>query len=104
MLRAIWSDLNLPARINTLVAAGIPMIQKLNANHIMAMKNYVERYEMGIYYNTINELIPQLKDKELMERVEQEVKKNRMEFTFDYHVPSLINFFRDVISSFKHNL
>lgn len=104
LLRAIWSDLNLPARINTLVAAGIPMIQKLNANHIMAMKNYVERYEMGIYYNTINELIPQLKDKELMERVEQEVKKNRMEFTFDYHVPSLINFFRDVISSFKHNL
>ena len=80
------------------------MIQKLNANHIMAMKNYVERYEMGIYYNTINELRPQLKDKELMERVEQEVKKNRMEFTFDYHVPSLINFFRDVISSFKHNL
>lgn len=104
LLRAIWSDLNLPARINTLAAAGIPMIQKLNMNHIMAMKNYIEKYKMGIYYNTISELIPQLKDKKLMECIEKNVKKHRMEFTFDHHVPSLIHFFREVISSFKHNL
>ena len=50
LLRANWSDLNLPARINTLAAAGIPMILKLNENHVTAMREYVGKRGMGIFY------------------------------------------------------
>lgn len=103
LLRANWSDLNLPARINTLAAAGIPMILKLNDNHITAMRNYVDKRGMGIFYNTVYELIPQLKDRTAMSRIEQNVRNHRMEFTFDYHVPALIRFFKEVIETVNHN-
>lgn len=35
--RVSWDDLNLPARISTLAAAGIPMIQQDNTGHLVAM-------------------------------------------------------------------
>lgn len=103
LLRANWSDLNLPARINTLAAAGIPMIQKLNAAHTIAMRNYVNKYGMGIFYNTIDDLIPQLVNKESTSHIEQNVRKHRMKFTFDYHVNDLIHFFKEVMNTNKLN-
>lgn len=101
LMRANWSDLNLPARINTLAAAGLPMIQKQNLAHITAMRNHVRKYGMGIFYNTIDELIAQLQNKKALRSIEQNVKEHRMEFTFDYHAPSIIIFFKDVINKFK---
>ncbi len=101
LLRAGWTDLNIPARINTLAAAGIPMIQKQNAGHIVAMRNYISRYRIGIFYQTMIDLIPQLENKELLSKVEQNVRKYRLEFTFDYHVPALTDFFRQIINKSK---
>jgi glycosyltransferase involved in cell wall biosynthesis len=103
LMRANWSDLNIPARINTLAAAGIPMIQKRNSGHIVAMRNYVDKYGMNILYNDIIDLISQLQNKELLVGVEQNVRANRLKFTFDYHVPSIIEFFEEVIISAKQN-
>ncbi len=103
LMQAGWSDLNIPARINTLAAAGIPMIQKRNSNHIVAMRNYIDKYGMGIFYNTINELIFQMQDKELLNKVEQNVREHRFEFTFDYHIPAIINFFKQVIKESGQN-
>lgn len=103
LLRANWSDLNLPARINTLAAAGIPMILKLNENHVTAMREYVGKRGMGIFYNTIHELISQLKNRSVISQTEHNVRSHRMEFTFDYHVPDLICFFREVIETVNRN-
>lgn len=101
LIRANWSDLNLPARINTLAAAGIPMIQKRNSGHIVAMRNYVDKYGMNILYDDITDLINHLHNKELLSRTEQNVRANRLNFTFDYHVPSLIDFFKQVMKTTK---
>lgn len=103
LMRANWSDLNLPARINTLAAAGIPMIQKQNSNHITAMRNYVDKYGMGIFYTTTMDLIIQLQDKKLVNSVEKNVKKHRLKFTFDHHIPSIIDFFKNIIKEFNQN-
>jgi glycosyltransferase involved in cell wall biosynthesis len=103
LMCASWSDLNIPARINTLAAAGIPMIQKRNSGHIVAMRNHVEKYGMGIFYDTPDDLVKQLKDKSLLTQTEQNVRANRLKFTFDYHIPFIIGFFRRVISSAKQN-
>ncbi len=103
LMRANWSDLNIPARINTLAAAGIPMIQKKNLGHTVAMRNYVDQYGMGIFYDNIKDLVSQLKDKELLSKTEQNVRANRLKFTFDYHIPFLIDFFKQVIISAKQN-
>ncbi|TQM51507.1 glycosyltransferase involved in cell wall biosynthesis [Arcticibacter tournemirensis] len=98
LYRAGWSDLNLPARINTLAAAGIPMIQKSNPDHIVAMRSYVEKYNMGVFYKDIKDLVSQLKDRKKLEEIEQSVREQRLKFTFDYHVPFIIQFFREVIN------
>jgi glycosyltransferase involved in cell wall biosynthesis len=103
LMRAGWFDLNIPARINTLAAAGIPIIQKRNTGHIVAMRNGVEKYGMCILYDSMKELVTQLKDKGLLAETERNVRANRMKFTFDYHVPDIIDFFKQVINSTKQN-
>ncbi|MBQ6652991.1 MAG: glycosyltransferase, partial [Prevotella sp.] len=96
LLRANWSDLNLPARINTLAFAGIPMIQRSNMGQINAQRSYVEKYGMGIFYNTIYGLVAQLKDKEFLRQTEENVRKHRGAFAFDSHIDELTAFFMDV--------
>lgn len=103
LMRVNWSDLNIPARINTLAAAGIPMIQKRNTGHIVAMRNYVDKYGMSILYDDIIDLTSHLHNKELLSRTEQNVRANRLKFTFDYHIPSIIEFFEKVIISVKQD-
>ena len=98
-----WDDLNMPARMNTLAAAGLPMIQKRNAGHIVAMKSHAGKDNLGIFFDTFEELAALLKDKALMRQVHDNVMKNRYSFSFDYHVKSLIDFFREVIKTKENN-
>lgn len=56
---------------------------------------------MGVFYDDLNDLVVQLKDKELLKRIELNVRKKRLEFTFDYHIPYIIDFFRKVINQHK---
>jgi hypothetical protein len=101
--QASWEDLNLPARINTLVAAGLPIIQKENTEHIVAMKNYIQNYDIGIFYTTIDDLVNKLRNKPEIARLNNNILIHRSKFTFDYHVPDLIDFFRKVISCFNQS-
>lgn len=54
---------NIPARINTLAAAGLPMILNNNEGNICAQQSYVCGRGMGLVYNRIDDLIELLKDK-----------------------------------------
>ena len=98
LMQARWHDLNIPARISTLFAAGIPMIQKSNSNHIVAMKNLINNYNVGLFYSNMEDLVKQLKNKAEIKRIENNILTNRMKLSFDYHVPNLIDFFRKVIN------
>lgn len=42
-MNAGWNDLNMPARMNTLVAAGLPMIQMNNEVHIVGMQSRIKK-------------------------------------------------------------
>ncbi|MFB5945714.1 glycosyltransferase family 2 protein [Albibacterium profundi] len=97
VMRMDWPDLNLPARMSTLAAAGLPMIQKSNAMHMVASQTLTKRLNMGIYFETFYELAAKLKDKRTMIKITQDVKNNKREFSFDFHADRLIDFFRLVI-------
>lgn len=56
LLCANWNDLNMPARIYTLAAAGLPMIQRDNSGHIVSMQNLAKRHGIGIFYKDMDEL------------------------------------------------
>lgn len=92
-----WNDLNLPARISTMMVAGIPTIQKDNSDHIVAMQSCVKNLDCGIFYKNMEDLAKQLHNRRKMEMLQANVLKHRMEFSFDEHVPELISFFRKVI-------
>jgi hypothetical protein len=98
LARADWDDLNYPARIATLAAAGLPMIQRDNAGAIVAAQTLARRLEIGLFFNEIEELACRLREAGPMERLRSNVWRQREQFCFDTHVPELVAFFREVIS------
>ncbi|HEU5430240.1 MAG TPA: hypothetical protein VFU81_01180, partial [Thermomicrobiales bacterium] len=97
--RADWDDLNLPARIATLAAAGLPMIQRDNAGAIVAAQSLVRRLDCGLFYQSIPELASRLRDRSEMTRLRDNAWRRRDEFTFDAHADELIAFFRHTIAA-----
>lgn len=103
-LKTNWEDLNIPARMATLAAAGLPMLQKDNSGHIVATQTICKKLGIGIYIKSIEELGTIFANKSYVQNVRDNVWQHRMEFSFDYHLPELISFFRKVIRNKKQNL
>jgi hypothetical protein len=95
--RAIWDDLNYPARLATLVAAGLPVLQYNNAGSRVATQTIAQDLEIGIFFTTMKELREQLEDQTHINHIRNNVWRNRQLFTFDYHADDLVEFFRRVI-------
>ncbi len=95
--RANWDDLNYPARIATLAAAGLPLIQRANPDAIVATQTLARQMEIGVFFTNYEELATRLRDEAAMQQVRDNVWRQREQFTFDYHADRLITFFRQVI-------
>lgn len=100
LLKVEWPDLNFPARMTTLAAAGLPMIQKNNSMHIVATQAITKKMEIGLFYSTISELSEKLRDKKAMKVLRDNCWKKRDYFSFDYHVNDLVNFFNQIIENY----
>lgn len=103
LLRASWNDLNSPARMSTYGMAGLPMLIYDNKGHRVATQEFLEKYNMALKYTSISELSNCFKDKDKLKSISESVWNNRDIFSFDYHVPSLIEFFHQVILSKQRN-
>ncbi len=95
---ATWDDLNLPARMGTLAAAGVPMIQRDNTGHVVASQTLARDRDLGVFYRDAEDLVTQLRDRKRMSALRQSVWRQRENFTFDAHVNDLVDFFRKVIA------
>jgi glycosyltransferase involved in cell wall biosynthesis len=95
--RAIWDDLNYPARIATLAVAGLPMIQRDNSGSIVATQSLARERGLGLAIESFEQLREQLRDQGRMAELRASVWRQREQFTFDAHADSLIAFFREVI-------
>ena len=65
--------------------------------HIVAMQSYVKERDCGVFFKDLDDLVSQLKDKSIIKRLNKNVMMHRMESSFDYHLPELIDFFRKTI-------
>jgi len=101
LLRATWDDLNMPARMNTLAAAGLPMIQYDNTGHIVAVQEHLKKIDAGLFYTDAGELRNQLADSQRMDALNRNILQNRFRFCFDEYVPALMDFFAQVIDKTK---
>jgi glycosyltransferase involved in cell wall biosynthesis len=96
--RAGWNDLNYPSRIGTLVAAGLPLIQRANRGSQVATRRLCEENEIGVFFDDWAELTAQLADSGRMARLRENVWRRREQFSFDSHADRLVAFFRKIIA------
>ena len=94
---ADWDDLNLPARMATLAAAGLPMIQRDNSGSRVAVQTAGRELGIGLFYRRPDDLGATLRDAEVMDRLRANVRAHADEFTFDRHVDRLVAFFRRAV-------
>jgi glycosyltransferase involved in cell wall biosynthesis len=97
--RANWDDLNYPARMSTLAAAGLPMIQYDNRDALVASDRLARALDIGVFCRDLRELGGQLRDAARMSALRANVWRQRETFTFDHHADRLVAFFREVIAS-----
>ncbi len=95
--RATWDDLNYPARMATLVAAGLPLLQYDNREAIVATQSLARRLDLGLSFTDMEQLAGQLRDAERLAELRENVWRHRLEFSFDHHADRLLAFFREVI-------
>ena len=96
--RANWGDLNYPARIPTLVSAGVPLLQYDNGDAIVAQQSLARRLDLGLFFTEVDHLAGQLRDRARMARLRESVWCQRDAFTFDAHADRLLAFFRQAIA------
>lgn len=94
---ATWDDLNYPARMGTLAAAGVPMIQRDNHDSMVAAQTLARERELAVFWHDADELVIRLRRSDVMAKLRDSVWRQRKEFTFDEHVDRLIRFFREVM-------
>jgi glycosyltransferase involved in cell wall biosynthesis len=98
LVRANWDDLNIPARMATLALTGLPMLQKNNAGHTVAIQTVAKDLNLGLFFNTMAELKLLLQDQKRMKEIRKSVWEQRHLFTFDHHVDTLTGFFQKVVN------
>jgi hypothetical protein len=99
--RAIWDDLNYPARISTLAAAGLPLIQYDNSESVVATQSLSKELGVGLFGRSIAEVAAKLRDEQLLTSLQGRMWEQRMKFTFDHHADRLLQFFREVIKAHR---
>ena len=98
---ATWDDLNYPARMATLAAAGVPMIQRDNTGSMVASQALARERDLGLFWRDVDDLVSQLRDDERMDALRESVWRQRGDFTFDAHVDDLVDFFRARIADHR---
>jgi hypothetical protein len=96
--RADWDDLNVPARLTTLVAAGVPLLQRDNAGSLVATQTLARDHGLGVFFRDIPDLAAQLRDREQLAAIRGRVWDRRLDVAFDTHADALVDFFRKVIA------
>jgi hypothetical protein len=96
--RADWDDLNYPARLTTLVTAGVPVLQRDNTGSVVATQTLVRERGLGLFFRDIPHLAEQLHDRAAVARVRERVWAQRFDFSFDAHADGLVEFLRSVVA------
>ncbi|OFJ50954.1 glycosyltransferase [Mycolicibacterium grossiae] len=94
LTRATWDDLNVPARLGTFLAAGLPVLQQRSPGSRVAMERLVREKGIGWCYEEADDVVAALHDTAHAEQLRADLWHRRREFTFDHHADDLMALFR----------
>jgi hypothetical protein len=100
---SVWDDLNYPARMATLMAAGLPLLQYDNRGAIVATQTLARQFDIGVFCQDMVQLGTQVRDTERMNQISDNVRQHRSLFTFDYRADELLAFFARVMKDCEHS-
>ena len=86
--RAVWDDLNAPARIPTYASAGLPMLLQSTPGSGVAAERLLD--SSAVRYEDVDDLVARLRDRAALERTAQSCWDGRHRFTFDAHADRLV--------------
>jgi glycosyl transferase family 2 len=95
--RATWNDLNLPARLGTYAAAGLPWIMLDSGPSRVALNDLARSLDVGVFFESGDDLAAQLRDRGRLRRLTENMRRARERFSFDARVPELVAFFRALV-------
>ncbi|SEM79361.1 hypothetical protein SAMN05192574_101832 [Mucilaginibacter gossypiicola] len=79
-MKASWPDLNYPTRVSTLAVVGLPMILKNNKGNILPTQPLIEKLDIGILFDSSEDLASQLRDNGQMQRLRSNLESEHLIF------------------------
>ncbi len=95
--RADWNALNVPARIGTYAAAGLPWILKDHRHSRVAVQSLAQAHDVGLFFRDYADLAAQCRDRARLADLGANMRAARREFPFDTHLDRLVALFRHVL-------
>jgi glycosyltransferase involved in cell wall biosynthesis len=94
--RATWDDLNSPARLPVLLAAGLPLLQPAHPGSLVSVERVLRRDGTGLFYRSADEVAAVLTDELADRRGHRAALAARERHTFDAHADRLVRVFRSL--------
>jgi hypothetical protein len=88
--RATWDDLNVPARLPTLAAAGLPLVLPAAEGAVSAVGRIARGTGAGITYESADELVAWLHNRPALDRARAEMTAARTRFSFTSEADALV--------------
>jgi glycosyltransferase involved in cell wall biosynthesis len=95
--RATWDDLNIPARLSTVVSAGVPVLHRHSAGARVEVQDLVRDTGIGVAFNDADDVCEILTSGRELGEARAAAWERRLEFSFDHHVDRLIDVFHDAL-------
>ncbi|TQN43126.1 glycosyltransferase involved in cell wall biosynthesis [Blastococcus colisei] len=95
--RAGWDDLNSPARLPVLLAAGLPLLQQANPGSLVSVERVLRTEGTGLFYRSADDVRAVLAGELADRRGGTAALAVRERHTFDAHADRLVELFRSVL-------
>ncbi|MDP5181830.1 glycosyltransferase family 2 protein [Blastococcus sp. BMG 814] len=96
LARATWDDLNSPARLPVLLAAGLPLLQQANPGSLVSVERVLRADGTGLFYRTADDVAAVLAGERAGRRGARAALAARERHTFDAHADRLVELFRSI--------
>jgi glycosyltransferase involved in cell wall biosynthesis len=94
--RATWDDLNSPARLPVLLAAGLPLLQQANPGSLVSVERVLREDGTGLLYRSADDVADVLAAEVAGRTGQAAALAVRERHTFDAHADRLVDLFRSL--------